>query len=89
MQSGDPERAPGIRADFAVNVEPTLPGQRSSAANNNRYYMYQSRSRLNNEQIDDVLQAIADGRSLRSVAKEFGVSHETVRVIVLCRTNGS
>jgi DNA-binding NarL/FixJ family response regulator len=68
-------------ADFPVNVQPTLPRKRSNWSNDSRY-MYQSRSWLTNEQIAEVLQAVAGGQSLRRVAKEFGVSHETIRAII-------
>ena len=78
--SGDPDRSRAVKTDFFMNVLPTVPSPRGRP---NGRYMYQSRVRLTREQATELQRAHRTGGSLRSLARSYGVSHETVRQAIL------
>ena len=77
--SGDPDRGQGIKTDFYVEVSTSLTDKGSDVFN--RRYLHQTRSKLTPSQKEEVVQTVLAGRSLRTVAREYGVSHETIRHI--------
>ena len=57
-----------------------IPGRRGDRDGR---YMYQSRVRLTHNQVKELSKAHKAGRSLRSLARQYDVSHETVRQAIL------
>ena len=51
--------------------------------------MYQSRTRLSARQIKELRESHDAGVSLRSLARRYGVSHETVRQSILTNPHSS
>ena len=60
-----------------MNIESTVPLGRYEATGSR--YLYQSRAKLRGDQIEKIRQFRDAGYSLRQLAGEYGVSHETVR----------
>ena len=75
--AGDPDRIRTVKTDFSVNIEPPVPLRRHKATGSR--YLYQSRTKLRGDQIEKIRQFRDAGYSLRQLAGEYGVSHETVR----------
>ena len=75
--SGDPDRIRTVKTDFSVNIEPPVPLRRHKATGSR--YLYQSRTKLRGDQIEKIRQFRDAGYSLRRLAREYGVSHETIR----------
>ena len=78
--SGDPDRSRSIKTDFSVDVLPPLPRRLHNGAN--RRYLYQSRIRLTEGQLNEIIEKSAQGFSLREIGREYGVSHEAVRSVL-------
>ena len=75
--AGDPDRIRTVKTDFSVNIEPPVPLRRHEATGSR--YLYQSRAKLRDDQIEKIRQFRDAGYSLRRLAREYGVSHETIR----------
>ena len=78
--SSGPDRIPTVKTDFSVNIEPPVPLKRHEATGSR--YLYQSRAKLRDDQIEKIRRCRDVGYSLRKLAREYGVSHETIRKAV-------
>ena len=78
--SGDPDRIRTVKTDFSVNIEPPVPLRRHEATGSR--YLYQSRAKLCDDQIEKIRRCRDAGYSLRQLAREYDVSHETIRKAV-------
>ena len=74
--SSGPDRIPTVKTDFSVNIEPPVPLRRDEATGSR--YLYQLRAKLRDDQIEKIRRCRDAGYSLRQLAREYNVSHETI-----------